>query len=131
MISVGLATRLRSAGLSWKPDCGDRFHIPDRSLDDETFLISDLSVYVTTLADGIGAINFNGTSEWAMDYILTQDVVWLPTEAQLRERLGSRFRGLYPEDGGFRCVIDDGRPFDAASASDAYGLALLAVLEER
>ena len=129
MISVDLAARLRAAGLSWRPRSGDRFHIPDRSLDEETFLIADLSVYVTTLADGIGAINFNGTSEWAMDYILTQDVVWLPTESQLREELGSRFGGLVPVEGGFRCAIDDGRDFEAASAADAYGTALLAVLE--
>ena len=128
MISVDLAKRLRAAGLSWRPESGDRFHIPDRYLDDETFLIADLSVYVTTLADGIGAINFNGTSEWAMDHILTQDVVWLPTETQLRERLGARFGGLEPCPGGYRCTIDDGRTFSATEASDAYGLALLAVL---
>jgi hypothetical protein len=131
MISVDLATELRAAGLSWRPEWGDRFHIPDRHLDDESFLIADLSVYVTTLADGLGAISFNGTSEWAMDYILTHEVIWLPTETQLRSRLSDGFRRLEPTSSGFRCTVDlDGqdRSFEGPTAADAYGKALLETL---
>jgi len=131
MISVELASRLRDAGLMWRPEWGDRFHIPDRYLDDESFVIADLSIYVTTLADGLGAITFNGTAEWAMDYILTHEVIWLPSEQQLRSRLGEHFLSLVPSPTGFRCTVrvaGDIREYEGASAADAYGLALLALM---
>lgn len=132
MLSVELAKKLEGAGLTWEPSRFDYFHIPDRNLDDERFIIADLSIDVQHLATGIAAITFNGAVEWSLDYILTQDVVWLPSEDQLRTMLGSRFLGLHRTDAGFRVSItidDEVVGFDAATADDAYGLALLAVLE--
>jgi hypothetical protein len=134
MISVTLAKQLRGAGLAWHPTWGDRFHIPERNLDDRVFVLADLSADVTTLADGLGAITFNGAVEWSLDYILTQDVVWLPTETQLRQALGAAFDGLRTTDIGFRCdVLTDAGTlgFEAPAASDAYGLALLHHLDPR
>lgn len=134
MLSNELAKKLRSAGLKWEPARFDYFHIPDRNLDDERFIIADLSVDVQRLADGIAAITFNGAVEWSLDYILTQDVVWVPSEAQLREQLGERLVGLIRTRNGYRVVLElDGseEAFSAATAADAYGWALLTVLERR
>ena len=105
MLSVELAKKLEGAGLTWEPRRFDYFHIPDRNLDDERFIIADLSIDVQHLATGIAAITFNGAVEWSLDYILTQDVVWLPSEDQLRTMLGLRVLGLDRTDGGFRVSI--------------------------
>lgn len=133
MLSVELAKKLEGAGLTWNPSRFDYFHIPDRNLDDERFIIADLSIDVQHVATGIAAITFNGAVEWSLDYILTQDVVWLPSESQLRTMLGQRFVGLDRAEGGFRVSITIGgvvEVFEADTADDAYGLALLAVLED-
>lgn len=132
MLSVELAKRLRSSGLVWKPSRFDHFHIPDRNLDHERFVIADLSIDVQRLASGIAAITFNGAVEWSLDYILTQDVVWMPTETQLRELLGDRLVRMERIADGHRVTVEhDGteESFDAASAEDAYALAVLASLE--
>jgi hypothetical protein len=131
VISVDLARRLRDRGLSWAPRDGDRFFIPDRDLDDQTFSISDMVVTVRTVADG-RQIAFNGAVEWALDAIMQREVIWLPDEARLRELLGDRFVSLSSGDGEFRCAArlgDTATTFVAPSAADAYGLALLAALE--
>jgi len=132
MISVAYAKRLRAAGLVWRPRQFDFFHIPDRDLDERIFVIADLSVDVQPLADGIAAITFIGAVEWSLDYILQQDVVWLPTEAQMRARLGTAVETLERTDGGWACVmaIDGVRErHEASTASDAYAAAALALLE--
>ena len=133
LISFELAKRLRAAGLLWRPAWGDLFHIPDRHLDDRAFVLADLSVEVTTLADGIGAITFNGAVEWSLDYILTQDVVWMPSEGQLRSLLGDRLRSLSLDDGTFVCeiMLPHGllERHTAPTAAEAYGRALLSMLE--
>lgn len=131
MLSVGLAKELRAAGLTWRPRQFDFFHIPDRDLDHRLFVVADLSVDIQPLADGIAAITFNGAVEWSLDYILQQDVVWVPTESQLRERLGDHLLGLAQTDDTWECRIEiDGRAghHQASSAEDAYGTALLALL---
>jgi hypothetical protein len=130
MITIDLARRLRDAGLHWHPEDGDRFFIPDRDLDDEIFSLSKMTVGVRTVTGGL-EISFNGAVEWALDSIMKHEVVWLPTETQLRTLLDERFRSLEAIEGGFRCVADiDGTrlTFAADTASDAYGLALLAGL---
>jgi hypothetical protein len=130
VISIPLARKLHAAGLHWQPHDGDRFFIPDRDLDDQTFAVSRMTIDVRTVAGGI-EIAFNGSVEWALDAILKQEVVWLPSEAQLRGLLAERFVSLAPAPGGFACRADiDGlrRSFEAATAADAYGLALLAAL---
>lgn len=131
VLSVPLAKELRRAGLVWKPALFDFFHIPDRDLDDRKFVIADMSIDIQILADGIGAITFNGAVEWSLDYILTQDVVWLPTESQLRELLAERFTGLERIDAGYRVSITDetgDRHFDGPTAAEAYGWAVLSTL---
>jgi hypothetical protein len=132
MISVAYARRLRAAGLVWRPRQFDFFHIPDRDLDERIFVIADLSVDVQPLADGIAAITFNGAVEWSLDYILQQDVVWLPTEAQMRSRLGTAVEALERTEGGWACVVDvDGarERHEASTPSDAYAQAALSLLE--
>lgn len=131
MIDVDLARRLRDAGLVWEPADGDRFVIPDRELDHHVFSISDMTIDVRNVPGG-RQIAFNGAVEWALDAIMEREVIWLPSEAQLRERLGIAFRSLIRERSGYRCTVEAGRTtetFDAANAADAYGLALLALLE--
>lgn len=130
MLSVALAKELRAAGLTWRPRQFDFFHIPDRDLD-RLFVVADLSVDIQPLADGIAAITFNGAVEWSLDYILQQDVVWVPTESQLRERLGDRLRGLTVSNGVWECTIeleDHTEHHRANSAEDAYGAALLSLI---
>ena len=131
VLSVPLAKELRRAGLVWKPALFDFFHIPDRDLDDRKFVIADMSIDIQILADGIGAITFNGAVEWSLDYILTQDVVWLPTEAQLRELLGDHFSGLERIDTGYRVSVTDetgDQHFDGPTVAEAYGWAVLSTL---
>ena len=131
MISVELARRLRDTGLSWEPEDADRFFIPDRDLDGHIFSISQMSVDVRDVAGG-QEIAFNGAVEWALDAIMRRDVVWLPSESQLREGLGDTFVGLAATPDGHRVDTRQGgidRRFTAGTAADAYGLALLDLLE--
>jgi hypothetical protein len=129
MISLDLARRLRDAGVPWTPGNGDRFVVPDRDLDNVVFVVSDMVVEVHDLPMG-RLLAFNGTTEWALDSILQQDVLWLPREEQLRELLGDRFRALSGTPGGYVVVVDqDGteqRHIDI-DAECAYARALLAL----
>jgi hypothetical protein len=100
VIDLDLAARLRAAGVAWDPRPGDRFAIPDRDLDDDVFVVSDMVVEVHELPAG-RILGFNGTSEWALDSIMQQEVIWLPREDQLRTMLGGAFAGLRPTPGGF------------------------------
>lgn len=130
-LSIALARRLCEVGLPWHPEPGDRFLIPDRGLDDRLFAISDMVVEVR---DRIGdrELAFNGTVEWALDSILKDEVVWVPTEGQLRDLLGSYFIALYSDEAGYACVArvaGDPVTFTAPTASDAYAKALLATLQ--
>lgn len=127
MISLKLARRLRDAGLEWDPANGDRFVVPDRDLDEHVFAVSDMTVDVHRVPGG-QVLAFNGTVEWALDAIQQQEVVWLPSEAQLRERLGEHFRCLARAGERFRCELDVGGQtvaFEHADAVEVYGLALL------
>jgi hypothetical protein len=130
MITVELATRLRTAGLVWTPAAGDRFVIADRDMDDEVFVVSELTIDVHDAPTG-RLFRFNGTTEWALDSVEQEAVVWLPHEGQLRAALGGRFRRLEPVGDGFAVVIERGageeRHVDV-DAERAYARALLAVL---
>jgi hypothetical protein len=130
VISVELAGRLRAAGLPWTPAPGDRFVIADRDMDDEVFVVSELTIDVHDAPTG-RLFRFNGTTEWALDSVEQEAVVWLPHEGQLRAALGDRFRRLEPVGDGFAVVIERGageeRHVDV-DAERAYARALLAVL---
>ena len=130
MITLDLATRLKAAGLTWTPASGDRFAIPDRDLDGEVFVVSEMTIETVELPTG-GLVRFNGTTEWALDSIAQAEVTWLPHESQLRGLLGSAFRRLE--------VVGDGLAVEAAVGGDvarfvdidaerAYARALLALL---
>ncbi len=130
MISTGLARQLKERGLRWTPALHDKFMIPDRHLDQDVFVIAELTIDVESVA-GHATIMFNGAVEWSLDYIFSQDVVWLPEERQLRDRLGEHFVALSRSAEGYACEIDvDGMvvAFTSAKAEDAYGQALLHLL---
>jgi hypothetical protein len=127
MISIELARSLRDAGLSWTPASGDQFVIPDRGLDGQVFAISEMTIDIRSSPGG-KVIAFNGTVEWALDAILQREVVWLPSEGQLRELLGERFIALERDGDVLRCVVDfDGHRMEYrdAAAANAYGRAVL------
>jgi hypothetical protein len=130
MISVALARRLRDEGLRWEPAPGDRFVVADRDMDDEVFTLSEMTVDVHKHSSGT-VIGFNGTVEWALDSVEAQDAVWLPSETQLRERLGGTFRALTPVAAGWRVELEvagQRSQVEHPDASEAYGLALLRLI---
>lgn len=93
MITPELARSLADAGMVWSPASGDRFVIPTHEMDDEVFVVSEMTIEVDQLRDG-GLVKFNGTTEWALDSIDQARVLWLPRESDLRERLGDHFVAL-------------------------------------
>lgn len=139
MISQALAQQLKAAGLVWHTTVHDFFAIPDRDLDGRIFVLSDMMVTMELLR-GWPAVMFHGTSEWAMDYLLTHEAIWMPTESQLREKLeemlmgrNGRFHQLQRKDEAYYCefsVGDSVQQFTAVNPSDAYGLALLELLKK-
>ncbi|HEX8628510.1 MAG TPA: pilus assembly protein CpaE [Catenuloplanes sp.] len=130
MISLDLARRLRDAGLVWKPAPGDRFAIPDRDLDDDVFVLSDMTIAVYDLPDG-SVIGFNGTTEWALDDVDQDEAVWLPREDQLRELLGNTFRSLSRAGARYQVEVDllgDRSVVECDQPAQAYAEALLGLL---
>src|SRR5690606_10600761 len=122
MISIELARQLRDAGLRWEPASGDQFVIPDRGMDSQVFSISEMTIDVRPSPGG-RVIAFNGTVGWALDAIMQREVIWLPSEGQLRERLGRRFLALERDGHMFRCVVDfDGHRMEYRDpvAANAY-----------
>ncbi len=140
MISLSLAKELKAAGLSWMPAQNDFFVVPDREMDEAVFVISDMTVLVETV-NGQLAVTFHGTSEWALDHVILADLVWLPTETQLRDILEQRLLGevqpaliLFSTVDGYGCEINFGGEqlrFETFGASEAYALALLHILKHR
>ena len=128
VISIELAKRLRDAGVRWIPAAGDRFVIPDRDMDDEVFVLSDMTVDVHEFETG-RVIGFNGTVEWALDSVEQETVLWLPSETQLRELLGRTFVSLAARPAeGYEVVVDvagSQTAIRAAEPAEAYGRALL------
>ncbi len=138
MIDIELARRLKRAGLVWQPTDSDRFLIPDRGLDDQIYVVNRLTTLIQDY-HGDRMVTFHGTSEWALDNVLLADVIWLPSEAQLREGIATRIGPDAPlrldrVTNGYRCQFASGDQmveFAAASAEDAYGLGLLKLLQRR
>jgi hypothetical protein len=131
MVPVEIALALRTAGLRWTPTPGDRFVLPHKGMDDEVFVISDMTVEVHRFPTG-PVIGFNGVTEWALDSVRQDEALWIPAEHQLRELLGDRFAKLeaHPEDGfTVTVLVEDGVVARRAQdAAEAYALALLDVL---
>jgi hypothetical protein len=130
MISIALAHSLRDAGLKWSPERGDHFVVADRGMDDEVFVLSDMTIEVRDHAAG-AVIAFNGTTEWALDSLDQADALWLPSEGQLRDLLGDAFVRL-ERDGTAYVVVTEVAGASGLSRADAadeaYGLALRDVL---
>jgi hypothetical protein len=140
MISLALARRLKSAGLIWNASNNDFFAVPDRGMDERLFVLADMQAQLD-LFRGWPVVTFHGTAEWALDYILTSEVVWLPREDQLRKAIlsnltdsaGSKI-SLEVMGGNCTCAIqwqEETKRFSADSAGDAYAYALLYILDKR
>jgi len=130
VISVDLARSLRTAGLTWEPATGDWFVVDAEELLEDRLVMSTLTVDVHRFATGT-VLGFNGTTEWALDSVAVSDTLWLPTENQLRDRLGDAFTRLDRSAGGWRVelsVADAPISFTSADAADAYARALLHLL---
>lgn len=134
MIPTELALRLRAAGLTWTPEDRDCFAIPDSQFEGQIFALSHQPTLIELL-HGQPAITFHGSSEWALDHLLTTEVVWLPTETQLRARIahllapGDRL-DLARTSEGYRCAAG-AHIREAPDAEQAYALALLDLLRDR
>jgi hypothetical protein len=130
VLGVDVARQLKEAGLTWKPGPGDRFAIPDRDLDEDIFVLSNMTIQVYNLAEG-RVIGFNGTTEWALDDVDLEETIWLPREDQLRALLGGTFRSLRRSDAGYEVetdLLNEVRTFVADTPEDAYAAALLHLL---
>jgi len=128
-----LARALHDAGLQWKPARGDTFVMPDREMDSDVFVLSDMTIEVHQFPEG-PVIGFNGTTEWALDSIEQSEALWLPAEHQLRELLGEAFAGLAPTGDGYRVTLRvDGvtSGHEGQDPAEAYAHALLHLLRSR
>jgi len=139
MITLALAVELKEAGLLWRTKNYDFFVIPNHDLDDRVFVLADMVAY-TELIQGWPAVGFHGAAEWALDYIFSDEIVWLPTEEQLREEVITQWPEresfalmLEMAEGRYRCRVMAGGAefnFDGATASEAYARALLHALRQ-
>ncbi|MCC7360590.1 MAG: hypothetical protein IT317_14010 [Anaerolineales bacterium] len=137
MIALETAKALRAAGLRWEPAEFDMFAVPDRDLEETPFVINDLPAHMGRL-QGIPVMTFDGSAEWALDYIAAGEVVWLPSEEQLRWQLMARLAAdpayrlsLAATGAGCRLTTTAHgatREYEAAEAGEAYAAALLALL---
>ncbi|MGJ7441540.1 pilus assembly protein CpaE [Aquipuribacter sp. MA13-13] len=132
VLPVAAGRALREAGLGWRPTAGDRFVLADRDMDAEVFVVSDMVADVHDFPSG-PVIGFNGTVEWALDSVGTEQAVWLPAEDQLRRLLQGTFRRLERTQDSWAVTVHlPGDPAEtvavAGTAAEAYADALLQLL---
>jgi hypothetical protein len=106
-------------------------------MDEQTFWVTDMAVIKETM-QGMPAMTFHGTPEWALDYMWTGDLIWIPSESQIRELLrqalakdGTVIFDLLYIDNMYTCRFawrEHSLAFKASDAAEAYGAALLHVL---
>lgn len=137
MIPLQLAYDLKKAGLVWKAGMHDFFAIPEHDMDERIFVITDVMAYLELL-QGWPVVTFHGTAEWGLDYIFSHEVVWMPTEEQLRTELVNLLKRtdafmlqlmLLPD--GYQCQVsfqEQLLAFVAPTASEVYAQALLHIL---
>lgn len=130
MISVQRAEELAQAGMQWEPRRGDHFVLPHRDMDEQVFVLSDMTIEVHQFPAG-EVLGFNGTVEWALDSVERHEALWIPREDQLRELLGEEFTGLRHTADGYVCELADGWTTTSATAEDAYARGVLHVLDQR
>ena len=124
----------------WTPAKNDFFMVPDRGLDDNIFVITDMTVFVETLS-GQPAVTFHGTSEWALDHVMVSELIWLPTETQLRELIEQRLLGekeptlvLISTADGYRCEIhfkEKNLAMEGFGVAELYAQVLLYLLQQQ
>ena len=131
MIGVEVAQQLKEAGLTWKPASGDRFAIPDRDLDDEVFVLSNMTIEVYNVPDG-RVIGFNGTTEWALDDVEIERGALAAPRGPAAGTPRRHVPDAAPSDGRLR---RGDRPswariatFSAPTPEEAYAAALLHLL---
>ena len=131
MITIDCARALQEAGLLWRPASGDSFRIERPGFDSEVFTVSEMTIEAHEFDTGT-ILGFNGTTEWALDSLALEDALWLPREDQLRSLLGGTFRSLHRRgEDGYRVnvqVAGADEVFDASTAEDAYGAAVLMLI---
>jgi hypothetical protein len=137
VITLTLAQDLKRAGLVWNPKTGDAFAVPLPGLDDRVFYITDIAIRVAML-HGHPTVMFQGAYEWALDYIMLTEVVWMPREGQLRREVEARLPvttaptlRLIRISGGYVCEItdhSDTQTHAGEDAASAYAHALLHLL---
>ncbi|GAB4113562.1 MAG: hypothetical protein OHK0050_16820 [Roseiflexaceae bacterium] len=134
MISLNYALALRQAGLPWRPHERDCFTVPDGDFDGQIFCLNELPAMIEFVY-GEPMITFHGSSEWALDHLITSEAVWLPSESQLREHLerllgaGHWFefkRTIH----GYQCAIE-GFTSQSTNAEDTYALMIIHLLQQR
>ena len=138
MSSRELAEQLKRAGLAWQPAERDFFFMPDHNLEGSIFVVSPLPALVQSFG-GQQTITFHGSIEWALDYVVLTEAVWLPSETQLRDLLAGAVGDDAPlrldrAQAGYRLMVgvaDAVQEFEAPGAEDAYAQALLYALEQR
>jgi hypothetical protein len=138
MLSLTTARALHAAGLPWRPAEFDFFAIPDRDLDDRIFVINRMPAG-QALLHGQPVFTFDGAAEWALDYIAAGEVIWVPTEAQLRALLAERLDtgdgpalSLHVQAQVCLCEIrnrGETLTFEAPNGAEAYAAALLHLLQ--
>ncbi len=137
MLDPELALQLKEAGLEWQPKKRDNFMVPGGELNNEIFTINDQTILVETIKGQI-TVTFHGSAEWALDDVLLADVVWMPSETQLREAIQLRLGGdtgsvmLHWSAEGYRCALmyrEQEHVFQTATAETAYAQALLFLLK--
>ncbi|MFM8321806.1 MAG: pilus assembly protein CpaE [Chloroflexota bacterium] len=131
------ALKLKQAGLVWRPALLDCFALPGRDLDGQVFVISDMHATIDQL-QGRQVIAFQGASEWALDNLVTEAAVWLPSESQLRQALQSELLAGGRPEVNLLSGIDTCRctivwrgaqvSFSNKDAGEAYAAALLHVI---
>lgn len=135
MLDSGMALQLKQAGLQWQPAERDVFMLPDSELG--VFTVSDRTTLIQQI-NGQWMVTFHGVVEWALDSVLLSEVVWLPTETQLREAIQLRLGGVAPavtlqwNDAGYRCTLHHlgkAHTFAQPTAEDTYAQALLFLLQ--
>ena len=104
MLTIELARQLSDSGLAWEPRSGDRFVVSVKGMEEDVFVISEITVDVHHFKTG-DIIGFNGTTEWALDSGEQDKVVWLPREDQLRDLLGATFVSLEQLEGGYAVTV--------------------------
>ncbi len=140
MLSIPLAQELKKYGLTWNVTKNDFFVVPDRGLDDNIFVINDMTVLVEKLSGRL-EVTFHGAVEWALDHVEVSELIWLPREEQLRELLEQGLIGqpepalvLISTADGYRCEISFHElflAFESFGVSDVYGAALLYILQSK